>query len=71
VRVSWDVENDDQSRRVRLKWYERGGPRVEPPDEKGFGMQLIERAAASELEGQVELKHAPEGLTCELVFPLQ
>ena len=55
VHVSWQVEKGDQGGRVHLVWQERGGPRVEPPTEKGFGTRLIERAGAYELEGQVEL----------------
>jgi two-component sensor histidine kinase len=70
VRVSWQIEHAS-GRRVRLRWQERHGPVIEPPDEKGFGMRLIERACAGELEGEMELDYAPEGLTWEVVFPLQ
>jgi PAS domain S-box-containing protein len=69
LRVSWQVEQESD-RRVRLRWQERYGPKVEPPTEKGFGLQLIERACNYELEGEVELDYAPEGLTCVVVFPL-
>ena len=55
---------------TRLRWQELHGPVVEPPDEIGFGTQLIERACAYELEGEVELDYAPEGLLCEVIFPL-
>ena len=70
LRVSWQVEESNPSRRVRLQWQERHGPQVEPPTKKGFGMQLIERACSYELEGEVELDYAPEGLTCKVVFPV-
>jgi two-component system CheB/CheR fusion protein len=70
VRVSWQVEQGDDGRRVRLLWEERGGPRVQPPTNKSFGTRLIERACTHELEGEVELDYAPSGLRCELVFPL-
>ena len=46
-------------RRVRLRWQERNGSEVEPPREKGFGTQLIERACTFELEGEMELEYAP------------
>jgi two-component sensor histidine kinase len=70
VHVSWRVEESNPGRRVRLRWEERGGPVVEPPTEKGFGTRLIEGAITYELEGEVELNYAPEGLRCELMFPL-
>ena len=71
LRISWQVGGDDRSRRVRLQWQERNGPRAEPPGETGFGTKLIERACSYELDGEVELDYAPEGLTCEVVFPLE
>ena len=62
VGVGWAVEETDGVRRLRLRWRERGGPRVAPPASHGFGTLLIERAAARELGGPAELTFAPEGL---------
>ena len=71
MRVSWRIEDSEKDRRrLRLHWVERGGPRAQPPRKKGFGMRLIERACSHELGGAVELDYAPEGLRCEVVFPL-
>lgn len=71
LRVAWEIEQTERGREVRLHWRERGGPPVEPPREKGFGLQMIERAASYELDGEVELDYAPDGLTCRIVFPLE
>lgn len=71
VRVSWQVEQGDDGRRVRLRWEEQGVPELEAPGRRGFGTRLIERACRHELEGEVELDYTPEGLRCELVFPLR
>ncbi len=68
VRVSWRVEDEG---RVRLLWQEQGGPAVEPPPHKGFGTGMIARASAYELGGGAELVYAPEGLRCEITFPLK
>jgi two-component system, chemotaxis family, CheB/CheR fusion protein len=70
VHVSWQLEDGENGRRVRLRWEEQGGTEVEPPERKGFGTRLIERASTHELDGQVELNYGPEGLCSELVFPL-
>jgi two-component system, chemotaxis family, CheB/CheR fusion protein len=70
VRVSWQVEEREEGRRLRLTWEERGGLKVTRPRQKGFGTRLIERACTHELDGEVELNYAPEGLRCELLFPL-
>jgi two-component system, chemotaxis family, CheB/CheR fusion protein len=70
VRVSWQVEERKKGKRLRLSWLERGGPEVGELGEKGFGTRLIERACTYELEGEVELDYASEGLRCEVVFPL-
>jgi two-component sensor histidine kinase len=66
VHVSWWAEDG----RLYLLWQERGGPPVEPPKEKGFGTRLIEGACTHELEGEVELDYTPNGLRCEVTFPL-
>ena len=51
VRVCWQVEDGKQGRRIRLRWEEAGGPRVEAPAETSFGTKLIEQASTYELEG--------------------
>jgi two-component sensor histidine kinase len=62
VRVSWEVEEADGVRRLRLRWREQGGPQVAPQAARGFGSTLIEHTAARELGGPAELTFAPEGL---------
>jgi two-component system, chemotaxis family, CheB/CheR fusion protein len=69
LHISWQVEEASE-RCVRLRWQERHGPAVERPTTKGFGTRLIERACAYELGGEVELNYPPDGLSCELVFPV-
>jgi two-component system CheB/CheR fusion protein len=70
LRISWQVE-EASGQRVRLRWQERHGPAIEPPAMNGFGTRLIKRACEYELEGEVELNYAPDGLSCELVFPVK
>jgi PAS domain S-box-containing protein len=66
VRIGWQVIDADGVGRLRLRWQERGGPPVEPPEVRGFGTQLIEYVTARELGGPAELSFAPEGLAAEI-----
>ena len=66
VTVDWTVEHG----KLSICWSERGGPSVAKPRRSGFGRVLLERALASDLEGDVTLDFAPEGLTCAIVLPL-
>ncbi len=68
--IDWHVAAEQGGRRVRFGWRENGGPPVEPPDENGFGTQLIERACTDELGGEVELSYQPNGFVCQISFPL-
>jgi two-component sensor histidine kinase len=63
VRVTW--ERSGEPNRIRLCWQEVGGPPVEPPEEKGFGSRLIERALNNRPDS-AKLDFAPGGLVCTL-----
>jgi two-component system, chemotaxis family, CheB/CheR fusion protein len=71
VDISWKVqESSNPGRQISFHWHEQGGPEVKPPQHRGFGTKLIERACEYELDGQVELRFGREGLSCHIVFPL-
>jgi two-component sensor histidine kinase len=70
VRVGWEVEGGGGTRRVRLRWEERGGPPVAPPAIRGSGTELIEHVATDELGEQPELTFASAGLGAEITVPL-
>jgi PAS domain S-box-containing protein len=69
VNVSWDLVPDDEAQRLRFVWQESGGPPVKPPEHKGFGSVLIERALQRELGG-VQYDFDPGGVTCMLELKL-
>ena len=71
VQVSWHEENDGDRPRLELLWRESGGPSVAAPEDRGFGSSLIERVCTYELDGEVRHHYAPDGVTCEIGFPLQ
>lgn len=70
VSVRWAFETLDGEKCLRLRWVETGGPRVSPPERRGFGSLLIEQVLAEDFGGKVSLCFAPEGLRFELATKL-
>jgi two-component sensor histidine kinase len=66
VALSWEIVGEE----LRLAWRESGGPEVIRPEERGFGMRLIEASARRELGGTVEFDFRSEGLVCKVAIPL-
>jgi len=69
VLVDWETTADGKS--FKIRWTEKGGPLVSPPEHKGFGRTVIERMAALSVGGSVELDYAPEGMQWQLTAPLE
>jgi PAS domain S-box-containing protein len=66
VHLGWEVLPDDPpQRRFRLRWQERGGPPVEPPEHRGFGSLLIQQAL-DDAQHKASLEFDPQGVTCTL-----
>ncbi|WP_286965147.1 HWE histidine kinase domain-containing protein [Methylobacterium sp.] len=61
VVIAWETSGTDASH-LAIRWEEQGGPVVTAPTRQGFGTRLIERALASELNGEVELRYEPGGV---------
>ena len=68
LEVEWSKEGDD---RARINWQERGGPPVPEKRGRGFGLDLIEKIVAHELESPVEMIFDPEGVRCTLLVPVR
>ncbi len=66
VDIRWSVDADDQ---LNIQWSEHGGPAVRPPERRGFGSRVVQKALASELGGVVDLDYRPEGLCCSIRSP--
>jgi PAS domain S-box-containing protein len=69
VEISWTVVPSSNGDRLTLNWKEHAGAPVSPPTRKGFGLQVIERGLAQELEGSVNLDFQSTGLIFTLEFP--
>lgn len=70
VSISWEVRHDGISE-VEMTWSEQGGPKVERAGSSGFGTRLIQRVVAYDLDGNVDLSFAPDGVCGVLRFPLK
>ncbi|WP_342151220.1 sensor histidine kinase [Methylorubrum sp. SB2] len=72
VSVTWRVGRGESGReRLHIEWRETGGPPVSQPRRRGFGSRLITGGIARELDGDVRLDFAPEGLRCIIDVPLE
>jgi two-component system CheB/CheR fusion protein len=70
VDVSWRLNNSGDQTELIFDWQERGGPRGEPPQRKGFGTELLEKTLAFELKAKTSLNYDPSGLHCTIAIPL-
>jgi two-component sensor histidine kinase len=70
VAITWEVSETAGSRVLRLRWQENGGPEVVVPSQTGFGVRLLERGVARELNGTVEIHYGKSGLICVVEAPM-
>lgn len=68
VRISWSMASPESA---EVLWEEYDGPPVEPPKRRGFGIELIERIVAQELNSKVQLEFLPGGVRCRMRVPLR
>ena len=69
IELTWT--HNEQSDMVRIRWTETNGPTVIEPEEKGFGLRMIERAVALEFGGALTMDYAPEGVRCTMTIPFK
>jgi PAS domain S-box-containing protein len=70
VSVSWALQGDaGAARALSLNWVEQGGPRVTPPQRKGFGHVVIGEMVERSLNGKVAMEFAAEGLNWSVSIP--
>jgi len=65
VDVCWGTDGDT----LNVRWAERDGPLVSPPERRGFGTMVIEGMAKKSVDGAVDLDYAPSGLNWGLTCP--
>jgi two-component sensor histidine kinase len=72
VNIHWAINKMDHDNidHIHFEWKEKDGSHVNPPQRQGFGTTVIGRLAVQSLNGTVESRLEPEGLTWSLIFPL-
>jgi PAS domain S-box-containing protein len=71
VSVRWyPLLNGDADARLCIEWRESGGPSVQASERTGYGMEVIRSLLPYELEGEVDLVFAAEGIRCRFSVPL-
>ena len=70
VSLHWELSKTTAGRKLHLRWREKNGPLVKKPTRRGFGSRLLEAGLARDLNGEVTVNYAADGLTCEIEFPL-
>lgn len=63
VDITWS--SGDHPGALKLVWREHGGPVVEPPARRGFGVRMI-NGLARDLAGEAALEFRSEGLQCTI-----
>ena len=69
VHIGWCV--DACRSLLTMTWCETGGPRVEAPTRRGFGMTVTGRLVEGAVQGEVETRFDPTGLLWTLRAPLE
>ena len=62
------VTRDDRDD-LEIKWVERGGPPVKPPQRRGFGSTIIERSIPFELGGEASIEYKLSGVEARFCVP--
>ena len=68
VDLSW--ETAESGTMLKLRWQERGGPKVSEPTRRGFGTFIIEQSLSS-LDGEAHIQFDPAGLVCDMWLPIR
>jgi len=69
VTIRWSLTGGAADSRFHLRWIERGGPPVQPPQQRGFGSRLVADSVGADLKGEAKLAFEPEGVTWTLDAP--
>lgn len=66
--IEWRLQSPQVA---EVLWREEGGPPVTMPTKRGFGIDLLEKIVAQELNSRVDMQFLPTGVQCRLHVPVR
>ena len=66
VELTWSVRAEGS---LEFHWRERGGPAVQVPSTRGFGSVLLSQVIQRQLDGELDVEWAAEGVHVTLLLP--
>ena len=66
-----DMRIADGDGSLSMIWQESGGPTVTAPQQKSYGLTIIQNAIAREFNGNVDLTFHADGVRCDITVPLE
>ena len=69
VSIRWEATPPETKDHLTIHWVERSGPPVTPPDQRGFGSDLLEKALSHDLDARIDLRFEPAGVECHITVP--
>jgi PAS domain S-box-containing protein len=70
VSIRWKRLPATEGHGVEICWNEEGGPKVQQPEQRGFGTMVIEQNLTRSLDAEVTLDFNSGGLRCRIVIPV-
>lgn len=70
IKIDWKIELTPSAPQLALTWQEAGGPTVTSPQKLGFGVRVIERGLAHELNATSQVEFLPDGVVCKIRIPM-
>jgi PAS domain S-box-containing protein len=67
ISLNWEVAGSN----FTIRWVETGVLNCRAPVSKGFGTKILNATVEAQLRGRAAFEWEPDGLRCELSFPLQ
>jgi PAS domain S-box-containing protein len=69
ISITWRKVETKTGTGIEIMWVEIGGPRVEKPQRRGFGTDVIKRNLSRALDADVDLSFPAAGVRCIILIP--